>query len=468
MQFNVSMQLLSLKPVSRCISFCLSFACVGMPGAMHADQGATSRYLIAESMDIAEVPADFPVGYCLLTTSSAQYVAYYDRERRMTVASRALDSAQWRYQTLPSKVGWDSHNYITMTLDTGGHLHVSGNMHCDELVYFRTEKPGDVTSLKSAAMTGALENRVTYPAFLTDHQGRLVFTYRHGGSGNGINLYNVYDPGTRTWKRLLDQALFDGEGQCNAYPNGPVRGPDGWFHVTWLWRDTPDCATNHHLSYARSPDLLRWESAFGEKVGLPIRLEHKQLLVDPIPSGGGIINGGHRMFFDSKNQPIINYHKSDAAGNMQIYAARPGKKAWQSHVLTTWDKPVPFSGNGSMGFIGIKISGFTEAAPGLLAMTYQHKDHGNGRLIVDELSLLPVERKIPTLPDLPRQLNKPLSDFPGLGIQRSDSLGGCGDQTVRYMIQWESLGANRDRKPEGTIPPPSMLRLYKLTLAEGL
>ncbi len=41
----------------------------------------------------------------------------------------------------------------------------------------------------------------------------------------------------------------------------------------WVWRDTPDCATNHDLSYMKSPDLKNWYNAFGEKVELPATLD---------------------------------------------------------------------------------------------------------------------------------------------------------------------------------------------------
>ena len=74
-------------------------------------------------------------------------------------------------------------------------------------------------------MTNELEDRVTYPRFFQDDQERLIFSYRHGGSGNGINLYNRYDTESKTWSRLIDTPLFDGGGQRNAYPAGPTRGP---------------------------------------------------------------------------------------------------------------------------------------------------------------------------------------------------------------------------------------------------
>lgn len=421
--------------------------------------------IVSETMVIAEVSADFPVGFSLLTTPDRQYAAYYDGDRQMTVAARALDSIEWIYQKLPSRVVWDSHNYVTMALDSAGHLHVSGNMHCDPLVYFRTAKPGDITSLKAAEMTGLLEYRVTYPRFFEDHDGRLIFNYRHGGSGNGSDFYNRYDTETRTWLRLLDTPLFDGEGKRNAYASGPSLGPDGWFHVHWVWRDTPDCATNQHLSYARSRDLIEWESAFGEQVDLPIRFDQSALVVDAIPPGGGIINGGHRMEFDSVNAPVLTYHKSDPEGNMQIYAARPQAGKWQHRALTEWSQSVPFSGHGSMGFIGIRIGGFDKTGPDQFTVSYRHKDYGSGSLQFDAKTLEMLGNPVPVASGLPSALREMESGFPGMEIRHASDSGSCGTPGVRYMLRWETLGHNRDGPRQPPLPGPSELRLHKLTEA---
>ncbi|MBT7068107.1 MAG: hypothetical protein HN919_17550 [Verrucomicrobia bacterium] len=151
-------------------------------------------------------------------------------------------------------------------------------------------------------------------------------------------MYNAYDLKTKIWTRLLDTPLTDGQGKMNAYMQGPLRGPDGFFHMIWVWRDTPDCATNHDLSYARSKDLIHWESAFGDKVNLRLTISEKALWIDPIPSGGGIINGGAKLCCDSDTRPIVNDHKSDKDGHMQVYAARPENNKWVRHQLTDWDK----------------------------------------------------------------------------------------------------------------------------------
>jgi hypothetical protein len=423
---------------------------------------STSQYRLQESTVIAEVPSGFPVGFSLLTSENLQYVAFYDKDHNMTVASRELDLDEWTYQILPSKVGWDSHNDITLALDEAGQLHVSGNMHANPLVYFRTEKSGEIQTLRAFPMTGKEGDRVTYPRFLKDHEGRLVFCYRTGGSGRGAMCYNKYDAESGTWSPLLEKPIMDGEGERSAYPLGPVKGPNGYFHVVWVWRDTPDCATNHHLSYARSGDLVHWESAFGEPVELPLVLAEQRLWIDPIPSGGGIINGCQKLFFDDKNRPVVTYHKSDADGNMQIYASRAEAGQWKIHALTDWEESVPFSGMGSIGFIGIWISGLSRVEPGVLMIDYRHKDYGEGQLFLDEESLRPLDRIFKVVPELPQELRKLESDFEGMEIRRKFDLGDSPEQRERYLIQWETLPKNQDLPRQPPLPEPSVLKVHKI------
>ena len=224
------------------------------------------------TLEIDRVVADFPVDFALVTADPYQYVAYYDSAHVMTVAARRLDEDQWQYQKLPSKVGWDSHNYIAMKVDREGMIHLSGNMHGVPLVYFRTERPHDITTFRPIhRMTGKDETNVTYPRFMDGPDGTLVFHYRGAGPRHANTVYNQYDYATQQWTRLLDTPIMDGEGMC-AYFKGPELGPDDYYHVVWVWRDTPDCSTNHHLSYARSRDLIHWESAGGVPTELPITI----------------------------------------------------------------------------------------------------------------------------------------------------------------------------------------------------
>ena len=127
------------------------------------------------------------------------------------------------------------------------------------------------------------KSRCTYPNFMNTREGELLFHYRDGSSGNGNEIYNIYNPNTRQWQRLLDTPLTDGQGLMNAYQTQPTLLSDNCYHVYWVWRDTPDCSTNHDLSYIKSPDLKNWFNAFGDPVKLPVTIDNKSVIVDPIP-----------------------------------------------------------------------------------------------------------------------------------------------------------------------------------------
>jgi hypothetical protein len=426
--------------------------------------GAT--YRIAETLDLDQVPSWFPVGFCLLTHSNRQYAAYYNAKHEMIVAERGLDDRSWQKVTLPSKVGWDSHNYITMAVDSRGDLHVAGNMHCVPLIYFRTRTPGDITSFERLPMTGQDEKRCTYPRFLKDADGNLVFMYRSGGSGNGRRFFNAYDTTSLKWSRFIDGPLFEGQGKRNAYPHGPTKGPDGRFHVVWVWRDTPDCATNHHLSYARSRDLKNWETAAGAPLPLPFLLEHSGTWVDAVPAGGGIINGCERLTFDSRNRPIVSYHKSDAKGHMQVYVARFEGGKWRSHPVTEWDKRIAFSGYGAMPFIGIRVSGLQRIEPDKFLIGYRHRDYGSGRVVLDEKTLMPTGGEVTVPREYPPELQRATIDFDGIRVKTARDPGEQPDADMKYLLRWETLGAHHDRPRKPPLPPASTLQLVRLVRTE--
>lgn len=413
-------------------------------------------------LDIAPVWSGHPVGFALLTEANRQYVAFYDAERRMTVASRSLDSDTWQMVRLPETIGWDSHNYITLAIDAEGQIHLSGNMHCDPLVYFRSTEPHDIRTLKRIpTMVGRQEDRCTYPKFIHGPDQRLIFTYRIGGSGDGDQIFNVYEPGRRTWNRLLETPLFSGEGKMNAYFTGPVRDRKGVFHICWVWRDTPDCATNHDLSYARSRDLVHWETSSGRPLSLPITLRTAEV-VDPVPTHGGMINGNTRIGFDSRDRVILSYHKFDRNGYTQIYNARREDDSWMIHQTSDWDYRWEFGGGGSIKF-EIRLSAVAPVEGGL-KQSFRHPKHGSGIWLLNESTLRPI-RMLPEPPPLPKQIRRLESEAPGMAVRTQQDLGDSPHAGTKYMLKWETLGRNRDRPREGDPPAPSMLRLYKLRWA---
>ncbi len=428
--------------------------CTGTPEAPAAE------WQLERTVDVAPVWAGHRVGFCLLTHGRRQFVAFYDADRNMTIGSRTIDSDRWQFARLPSKLGWDSHNYVTMAVDSQGHIHVSGNMHCVPLTYFRTTRPYDITSFERIPnMVGRNEQRCTYPRFLHGTADELIFVYRDGGSGNGSRYFNVYRPETGSWERLFEEPLFSGQGKMNAYFIGPVRGPNGMFHVCWVWRDTPDCATNHHLSYVRSRDLIHWETSGGESLELPITLETGEV-IDPVPPGGGMINGNTKLGFDAQGRVIVSYHKFDAAGNTQIYNARREADGWQIHQATDWDYRWDFQGRGSMRF-QVSLGPVAVGPDGTLIQSFRNAKDGSSTRRLDPRTLK-ATGPADAPEQLPRAITRGESARPNMAFRTASDLGQSEEAAVRYLLRWQSFPSNQDRPHPDGAPPASTLRLHEI------
>jgi hypothetical protein len=415
---------------------------------------------IKRVIEVSPVWSGHPVGFHSLVASNRQFIAFYDADRQMTVGVRPLSATNWTFVRLPEKVGWDSHNYVTMALDRSGHLHLSGNMHGHPLVYFRTGQPLDITTLtRTTAMTGQDERRTTYPRFFNGPRGEFLFTYRTGGSGNGDQIYNVYDLETRQWRRLLDRPLVAGEGRKSAYLHGPQQGPDGYYHLAWIWRETPDCATSHHVCYARSRDLVRWETSRGTPLELPMTFATCEV-VDPVPIHGGAINGNVVLGFDAQQRPIVSYHKFDPHGATQVYNARLEDNGWKRYQATDWTYRWDFSGGGSIVF-EVNVGEVRLNADGQLVQRLSNQHHGSGTWLLDE-DTLRLRERFHEQPRYPSSLRKVTSPVPGMRVHLRSAPGTSGlDHDL--WLRWETLGANRDRPHAGTPPPPSRLQVYEIS-----
>jgi hypothetical protein len=419
----------------------------------------TEHAIVVDSLDIAPVWAAHPVGFVLLTKLPYQFIAYYDAVRQMTVVQRNVNERTWTITKLPVTTGWDSHNYIAMAIDDDGYLHLSGNMHVTPLVYFRTAQPLNAsTFVQLNKMVGPDEDRVTYPTFMSGPENEFIFTYRSGMSGNGNQIYDIYDLKTKTWKRLLDKPLTDGEGKRNAYFYGPIKGPDGYFHLAWVWRESPDCSTNHDLSYARSKDLVSWETSVGKPLTLPITLETCEI-VDPVPQKGGIINGNTKIGFDQQGRVTISYHKNDANNYTQPWTARLENGVWRKYQITNWPWHWDFSGGGTMIF-AIFIGPVVKEKDGNLTQTFSHIKFGNGTWSIDPENLSAtgkIQRET-----VPPSLLKVEGTFPGLEVRILEDSGQYNVTDTRYIARWETLDSNRDQPRPPPYPSPSMLRVYTI------
>lgn len=423
-----------------------------------------------DRIDVEPVWSGHPVGFCLLTERGCQFAAYYDAERRMTVAQRRLGEARWTFTRLPSQVGWDSHNYVTMAVDREGRLHLAGNMHVVPMLYFRSRNPLDASTLEPVRpmVRAEVEQRCTYPRFFTGPDGALLFKYRDGKSGQGNDLVNRYDAGAGKWLPLTPTSLTDGLGEVNSYFAGPDPGPDGYFHLCGVWRDTGDCASNHSLSYARSKDLLHWETAAGLPLELPLSPKNIDI-ADPSKPGGGLINVCNRLGFDSLKRPVIAYHRYDEAGQSQVFCARFEEGRWVVRAVTRWrGYRWSFSGGGSIPNSDVGVGSPAPAGEGRLQLSWRSpRESGDFLLDEETLELLGKAPRKPSEWRLPSSLGKIENPAPGMLAQRAWDQGKDKPQDRSYVLVWETLGANRDKPRPGEPPPPSMLRVYRLERARS-
>lgn len=206
----------------------------------------------------------------LTTWKQTQFIAYYDEEQFLVIGKRQLNSSKWIFQKSPYKGNADdAHNSISIMADGKGFLHVAWNHHNTPLQYCKSISPGSIFLGEKMAMTGQFEGHVSYPEFYKMPSGDLLFLYRDGESGKGNLIINSYNTISGKW-RQIQSLLIDGEGRRNAYWQAAV-DDKGYFHISWVWRESADVASNHDLCYAVSKDGgLSWEKSTGEKYHLPI------------------------------------------------------------------------------------------------------------------------------------------------------------------------------------------------------
>ena len=300
---------------------------------------------------IGEVPEAPFVRPALVVTPKEQVVAFYDKLRRLTIARRGGWGEAWSSRKLDSELGWDSHNYPSIGISDDGVIHVAGNMHADELCYFRSQPGGDLNTLTKipVMVDPKLEKQVTYPEFIPSPDGGLTFWFRNGGSGNGEQRCYRYLPENRKWKDIAPLGLIDGEGVRSAYldANG-TKVCDSRSNVTWVWRDTPDAESTHSISFMRYKSG-KWVAANGTKIRLPARYGDATLVGEQEP-GQGLINNNVRLIRSREDDVLILAQRRDENGHLQLVLWEWDGHRWSDQWLTRWNFRWNFGGRGTIRF----------------------------------------------------------------------------------------------------------------------
>jgi hypothetical protein len=231
-----------------------------------------------------------------------------------------------------------------MIADGLGYLHLAWGHHNTPLNYHRV--PTGATRLRDpTTMVGNDEERVTYPEFYRMPNGDVIFLYRNGESGRGNLVMNRYDIKSRKWRRVQDN-LIDGENERNAYWQAFVSA-DSTIHLSWVWRESPDVATNHDMCYARSRDGGKtWEKSDGEKYALPIRAGNAEYAMK-IPQQSELINQTS-MSATSDGHPVIaSYWRKENTKVPQFFIIWHDGKKWKHEQVSKRTQPFTLKGGGT-------------------------------------------------------------------------------------------------------------------------
>lgn len=430
------------------------------PEESSAATSDTDYYYLQSVENITKVYSGVNVGFDFKIIHDTQYIAFYDKNRYMTVGQKK-PGASWAFTKLDNRIKSDSHNYVTLEIDSAGYIHVSGNMHNDNLKYYRSTAPYSVSNFNKKSMTGIKENEVTYPSFLKNNN-QLFFFYRHGESGNGKWYINAYNTATKSWRKLSDNPLFADKEQStgsnvNAYYL-PFQSKDGYYHAVWSWRKNYLPISSFDIHYAKTRDFKTWYNYKNESVYPPFYPESNTVILDT-PTQTGLFNG--RIHFTmASGYPVIFYHKYNDQGNSAMYGIVYTNNAWQEKKLREWDFRWDLEQGGSIPS-EITVWGPILRNDGnvqiqIFATNDPNDDRRRFRYDADDLSFLGYyETDFRVLDD-----NAAITTPEGTDerLERRVSWNEAGNDL--YVYKWETLPSNNDQ-PYANIPAPSTLLLAK-------
>jgi hypothetical protein len=282
----------------------------------------------------------------MVTHKNHQYVAYYDANRRVSIARRKLPAGQWSIIHFTDYFfeNNDDHNTICMGVCPGdGTIHLTFDHHIDSL-HYRVSRKGVASHPETikweASLFGPIVSELekgrtliglTYPRFWQTPEGNLQLCYRVGSSGGGDRMLVDYDAATSTWinTRQIDsgkgefQDTFNKSPSRCSYPNGYDYGPFGRLHVTWVWRERTQGA-NHGIMYAYSEDRGKtWLNNQGKVLAEPPHIGSPGIKVVDISRAYSLINSQSQAV-DSKGRiHTVMWHTTDET--LEAAKTKPGK-----------------------------------------------------------------------------------------------------------------------------------------------
>lgn len=281
----------------------------------------------------------------LTSNGAIQFIAYYNAESYVVIGKRNLGDTAWQLKQTQYKGNTkDAHNSISIMLDGDGFLHMAWDHHNNPLRYCKSKEPLSLELTDMMPMTGDAEQKLSYPEFHKMPNGDILFFYRDGGSGNGNLVINKYSIKEKKWTRLQSN-LIDGEGKRNAYWQACVDAK-GAIHISWVWRESPDVASNHDMCYAVSKDGgVSWEKSTGEQYRVPVTISSAEQVCS-IAQSSELINQTS-MCADANGNPYIASYWKGKNNVPQYHVIYKTGTEWKVNDLGFRTKNFSLSGKGT-------------------------------------------------------------------------------------------------------------------------
>lgn len=279
----------------------------------------------------------------LTSNSKYQFISFYDKNGYVMIGKRNLHTTKWILKQTPFKGDIsDAHKSISIQLDKDNFIHLAWGMHNQHLNYAKSLSPNSLEFEKITQMTGLNEDKITYPEFYKG-KNKLYFIYRDGGSGNGNLVINSYE--NKKWTQIQSN-LIDGQNKRNAYWQFCIDKND-YLYVSWVWRESPDVASNHDLCFAMSKDGGRtWMNSKNKNYNLPITIQTAEKIVT-IPQNSELINQTS-MSVDDNHQPYIcSYWREQNDSIPQYHIVYLNNDQWKTSNLSFRKTAFSLSGMGT-------------------------------------------------------------------------------------------------------------------------
>lgn len=228
------------------------------------------------------------------------------------------------------------HNQPSIAIDGDGYIHAFVSMHNDDWRYYRSEHPGDVSSMVNRSVEMPDQGgEYTYPNLTRDENGDVYLIIRAYPDGR---LYH-WDNSANQWARA---ATFAADSNWVVYPDDIVAA-DGKLHIAWEWAYGSTGGIRHLGSYmSYDPATGTFRNAAGSAMSVPANTGYPVVYRQPGGHDDTTCNSGTcpglqsaKLVIDpDTGDPMVAYrYRSNYSYPFRVWLAEWTGSAWNNSLI---------------------------------------------------------------------------------------------------------------------------------------